>query len=664
MKSLQLTIRGRIILLAVVGILGLLVSSLVNLVLDRKKSDDLLLAASGQEITAIVLEEVFLLSTTQAGKPLADEFGTLHARAGQVFAGIEAITDDEQVRTAVAEARRNEERLAAIFAELVENNRQIADQRRDTQGEATKIAGLVSSIIDTLNRQETDLGMEGELLPAAAIAFRDEVKGVRSLVDGRLIALQNLFLQGDAEGFEKARADLRTRSAMGTRNSTILLKGLKNEKFEATWKQVEEGFIRLGGFEDQIFLVWKKNHKLQGDIGASSVQARGAARAIEELSAASLQARNKAARLTTLATVLTTLVLLVALGLVIVRGTVLPIRAVIGRMQDIAEGEGDLTQRLDASSRDELGELAQAFNTFVEKIHRTVSQVTRDAVQLRQASLALSTISETMAQGVRQASGRAGTVAAASEEMSANLNTIAAAMEQAATNITMVASATEEMSASITGIARHTGNANEITQHAVRQTSVCSEQVTTLGKAASEIGNVLETITDISEQVNLLALNATIEAARAGEAGRGFAVVANEIKELARQTSAAAMEIRAKVEGIQQSTAGTIQGIEAISAIVNDVSETVAIIATSVEEQLATTNEIAGNISQASQGIGEVNENVAQSSAVSADITREMAEINEAVQTLAKNGEEVDGNARSMSTLSEALNKLVGTFRT
>jgi methyl-accepting chemotaxis protein len=146
-----------------------------------------------------------------------------------------------------------------------------------------------------------------------------------------------------------------------------------------------------------------------------------------------------------------------------------------------------------------------------------------------------------------------------------------------------------------------------------------------LGAAANSIGKVIETITDISEQVNLLALNATIEAARAGEAGKGFAVVANEIKELAKQTAAATQDIKEKIEGIQGTTSMTVGQITEITQVINDVNDVVGNIATAVEQQSAATKEIATNVAQASQGIQEVNENVNQSSSVSGEISRDIA---------------------------------------
>jgi methyl-accepting chemotaxis protein len=123
----------------------------------------------------------------------------------------------------------------------------------------------------------------------------------------------------------------------------------------------------------------------------------------------------------------------------------------------------------------------------------------------------------------------------------------AAAMEESATNVTMVTTSSEEMSATIGEIAQNAEKARTISDQAVSKATDTSGQMDGLGRAAQGIGKVVETITEISEQVNLLALNATIEAARAGEAGKGFAVVANEIKELAKQTSEATLEIKAIV---------------------------------------------------------------------------------------------------------------------
>ena len=340
-----------------------------------------------------------------------------------------------------------------------------------------------------------------------------------------------------------------------------------------------------------------------------------------------------------------------------------PIITASNMLKDIAQGEGDLTGRLVVRSRDEVGEMANWFNVFVENIQRIIGSVAKDARQVNDASAELNAISEQVVGGVGQTSQKAQTVAAASEEMSTNMNSVAAAMEQAATSVSMVASATEEMTATISEIARNTEKARGMTGDAVSQAGNASAQVAELGSAAQEIGKVIETITEISEQVNLLALNATIEAARAGDAGKGFAVVANEIKELARQTAVATGEIKLKVESIQKTTGGTVTEIGNITRVVNDVNELVSTIAAAVEEQSVTTNEIASNVHQAAQGIEAVNENVAQSSTVSSEISRDIAEVTRAAGEISESSTQVSTSAESLNKLASRLNDMVARFK-
>jgi len=348
---------------------------------------------------------------------------------------------------------------------------------------------------------------------------------------------------------------------------------------------------------------------------------------------------------------------------VVAKGVVKPIRKMIVVLQDIAEGEGDLTKRIVEKSGDETEEMAGWFNLFIDKILVIIKDVTSDALDLERSSKDLHQISVSMATGAEQTSGKASTVAAASEEMSSNMNSVAASMEEASTNVSMVAAATEEMSSTISEIAENTEKARSITGNAVNQTQSASNQVGELGRAAREIGKVVETITDISGQVDLLALNATIEAARAGEAGKGFAVVANEIKELARQTAEATGEIKNRVESIQSTTEGTVKEINNVSGVVQEIDSIVSTIATAVEEQSVTTREIVSNVSQASVGLSEVNENIAQSSTVSADIARDISEVMHASTDITRSCDEIKTNSEQLTELANRLNAMVRKFK-
>jgi len=340
-----------------------------------------------------------------------------------------------------------------------------------------------------------------------------------------------------------------------------------------------------------------------------------------------------------------------------------PINSAIVSLKNIAEGEGDLTMRLDAKSQDEIGELALWFNTFVEKLQGLILQITENSKTVANSSEQLSGISMELATGAQKTSERAKNLATSSEEMSANLNNVAAAMEQSSTNASMVAASAEEMSVTISAISENSDNARSISSGAVEQARKASVKMEDLGAAAYKIGQVTETITEISEQTNLLALNATIEAARAGEAGKGFAVVANEIKDLAKQTAVATLDIKKQINDVQVATNYTVTEIEQITIIIGEVNDIVATIATAVEEQTAATQEIADNIGQASQGIQEVNENVSQSSIVADGITQDIAGVNIAASSISKGSSSVQDSAATLKELSDKLNSIVNIFK-
>lgn len=362
-------------------------------------------------------------------------------------------------------------------------------------------------------------------------------------------------------------------------------------------------------------------------------------------------------------TLLTIITALLGAYWVITKGVVGPIKKIIEMLKDIAEGEGDLTKRIENNSRDETQELATWFNRFIENMQEMISKIKAETLSLTESSKTLAKISDHMNSSAEGTSDRANTVSAAAEEMSANMNSMAAAMEEASTNINMVSTAAEEMSSTINEIAQNTEKARHVTGNGVRQTENASAQVNELGVAAKEIFKVVETITDISEQVNLLALNATIEAARAGEAGKGFAVVANEIKALANQTSEASNEIKKRVSGIQGSTDGTVAEIANISNAVADINDIIATIATAVEEQSATTQEMAENISQASLGISEVNENVSQGSSASQDVSKEIAGVTQSSSEIADSSKQVKHKAEDLSGLAGRLSEMMQKFK-
>ncbi len=251
-----------------------------------------------------------------------------------------------------------------------------------------------------------------------------------------------------------------------------------------------------------------------------------------------------------------------------------PINETVTTLEDISEGEGNLTKRIKVSSRDEAGLLSLNFNRFADKLQKMIKRIAEHTDYVSNSSDDLASIATVLAKNSQETSQNSKEVAVAADDMSHNIGGIAATLQTASENVSQVAAATEEMKTTISEIALRSADAHKQTGEAVTLGENSSEQIEALGKSVTEIGKVVADITEISEQTNLLALNATIEAARAGEAGKGFAVVANEIKALSTQTNEATEDIKIKINGIEEASRITISGIERLSQIIYAINST------------------------------------------------------------------------------------------
>ncbi len=273
-----------------------------------------------------------------------------------------------------------------------------------------------------------------------------------------------------------------------------------------------------------------------------------------------------------------------------------PLEGLNESLKDIAEGEGDLTQRVAVTSSDEIGQLGTSFNAFVEKTQNTIRAIGHNAQTLAGASEELTAVSQQMGANAEETSAQSAVVSAASEEISRNVQT--------------VASGVEELSASTREIAGNASEAAKMASTAVKAADEANTTVTKLHASSLEISAIVSAINSVAEQTKLLALNATIEAARAGDAGKGFAVVANEVKDLAMETAKASEDISQKIEVIQKDTQGAVEVIAQINEIICKIDEFQSTIAATVEEQSAATNEIAQNIAEAARGSTEIMHNI------------------------------------------------------
>ena len=330
----------------------------------------------------------------------------------------------------------------------------------------------------------------------------------------------------------------------------------------------------------------------------------------------------------TFITIVAAVIILAAIGALLIATLIAkPIRKVADGLESISSGQADLTQRLPLASRDETGMVSKYFNTFLEKLQQIIISLQGDAGRLSEGTGSIHSLIQTIQEKTTAAKTLSQTVFRSAGYQSSDMGTIATVIEESTENFQTISAAVEELTATVAEIAGTSSKAHANTMETTARMEKTLGKISELGLAADQIGKITETISEISDQVNLLALNATIEAARAGDAGKGFAVVAHEIKELARQVANAATEIKTRIEEVQHTTQTTIAGIQEAAVIISQNSEIVATIASAAEEQSATVNEIAKSLSESSENLGDSNAKISRASVYA----NEMAEMSNTV---------------------------------
>lgn len=344
------------------------------------------------------------------------------------------------------------------------------------------------------------------------------------------------------------------------------------------------------------------------------------------------------------------IILVVAgLSMVIGRSILQPVNQAVSMMKDIAEGEGDLTQRLKVSGKDEITELATYFNSYTEKMRSSIASVAHNAIEVEQLAVQVDGASHSNLTFIEEQSDSSRQIATAVEQMSHQIREVSnnaseadRAAKEAMNNAT---SGKKVVDTTIAAIQKLSSTIEEVSK-------VTSE----LASQTNNIGSVLDVIRGISEQTNLLALNAAIEAARAGEQGRGFAVVADEVRTLASRTGQSTDEIQVMIEKLQQGA----------KAAVNAVTQSQSISQSTVA-QAGEANTVLEEIERLIQVISEMNSHIAHSadeqSTVASDVNRRITELSDSTHHSLDTTQALTSASENLKKASHHLTEVVSSFK-
>ncbi|MDM8522786.1 methyl-accepting chemotaxis protein [Desulfococcaceae bacterium HSG8] len=605
----------------------------------------------------------------------------------------------EGITTNASQARKDLENLSKLLADykkkfmlLVDNNREIISLKiqwdeltKDFQNNSEQLAEEIDGIIGTayLNGKEPD-----PMYGSCAISNKNIVNAVSEI---SLAINKDLLLEDKENIFLETYKKTVTIVNKERKNISALAKFTHKKLFTDFSTYAGERLNKIEELTAHIHKIWQENTKLEFQLNSVRKGMIAGERGISDWIQSSLDGIRDKNLISAIIGFFLILLVIGTGGIIILRSVNHPIKKLTAMVTDLAQGEGDLTVRLDFEHKDEMGEVANQFNIFIEKIRVMVREAARNAETLTESSYSSLKLSEQMTEDANQMSEISNNVSTATEEVSMNINTMASATEEMSVNIqsisstaeqmsrnmNAVVSAIEEMATAINEIARNAQEGARVSAQSVKMANTATEAMNSLGDAAKEIGEVTKLITRIAEQTNLLALNATIEAASAGEAGKGFAVVANEIKELAKQSAMAAENIARRIDGVQKNTDGAIRVIDEILAIINKVNASTLVITNAVDLQTHTTNDITNNVRQANIGSGNIAKAIAEVAKGANDMSKNAGEAAKGANEMAANVQlisqsaegasnragQVNVSAEELSDIAVQLREMVGRFK-
>lgn len=342
-------------------------------------------------------------------------------------------------------------------------------------------------------------------------------------------------------------------------------------------------------------------------------------------------------------------VIVVVVSLLFAVALIKPVRGLIDRLRDMADGEGDLTRRMDADRKDEMGEVGKWFNQFVQNVETVIIDMGGVADDVAEAATQIATRSEQMAKGMDSQTTQINAISRSIDEMSSSVVEVARKSADASSAAEEAGRVADEGGQ----VVRDTIEGMHSIDRAVTQSSQSVEQ---LGQLGDRIGEVISVINDIADQTNLLALNAAIEAARAGEHGRGFSVVADEVRKLADRTTKATDEVGGSIQAIQSGTADAVDAMQGGTEQVKAGVERATVAGDNLERIVASAREVSMMV----QSIAAAAE---QQSSSSEQVSRSAEQIASVAKQSGEGASQASMAANDLSQKAEQMRSMVGRFK-
>lgn len=324
--------------------------------------------------------------------------------------------------------------------------------------------------------------------------------------------------------------------------------------------------------------------------------------------------------------------------------------------------KGDLHTMLKVTSLDEMGALQIGVNNMVERLNSLIRNLQLGNSDLNRVSGDIEQTAGRVSSAAQTTSQCSTTVAAAAEQMTTTIRTMSHSLQSVNSNVQGIAASTTQIQSNADTVAQNTKQAAEVAKEATNLAAQGSEQIAQLEQAALGIGKIVEVIQDIAEQTNLLALNATIESSRAGDAGKGFAVVAAEVKELARQTAQATLEIRNRIESVQQSSAMAVKAIKEIEEVVSRVNERTLEITDAVAEQRSTIEKVAHQLSETAMATEQVRQGMEETYGVAGEVTKSITHVNSIARETNEEVAKTRSSGKDLQNVSSSINDMLSQF--